>query len=326
MPDETEWCSKANLDYAYEICRSGHYDAIVYQDSYVPTHRIVCKLSKEYQIPLYVFEHNTPLYKKISRKAVVHTNYIKYFIRRFLIYPIEDLLVRNRKKLLLKYCTKYILLSDSFIPAIDIVLGSTNYTGRSKIISIPNPVKILEEPYPIKEKMVLYVGRLEPVKRVDMMLDIWAMIEKKYPDWHLSIVGDGSELDNLKKKTELLGLKHISFEGYSDPKLFYKKASIFWMTSLYEGWGLTLIEAMQSYCVPIAMDSYSSVHDIIEDNKTGLIVSNGDLNQFMIKTSELIDNETLLKEFAQNAWRSIRKFDVSIVIEKWKTLLNSRHQ
>ena len=137
-------------------------------------------------------------------------------------------------------------------------------------------------------------------------------------------MGDGSELDYLKDKTANLGLKHVSFEGYSDPQPFYKKASIFWMTSLYEGWGMTLIESMQNYCVPIAMDSYSSVRDIIEDRKTGMIARNGDLHHFMIQTSELIENRCILCDIAQSAHDSIRRFDIAVVIEKWKDLLNSR--
>ena len=324
MPDKESWYSKANMDYATKILKCNHFDAIVYQDSYAPTHDLVCRLSKEFNIPLYVFEHNTPSYRHISRKAIVCSSLIKKWVRHFVSYPLEDLQMKRRRKQLLKTCTKYILLSDSYIPEMDIVLGSTNYHDRNKIRSIPNPIVIMNDTYPNKEKLILFVGRLEPVKRVDMMLDIWSMIENKYPDWHFSIVGDGSELNNLKEKALNIGLKRVTFEGYSNPEVFYKKASLFWMTSLYEGWGMTLVEAMQHYCVPIAMDTYSSLSDIIEDKKTGIIVRDGDLNQFILQTSQLIENDSILSELAQSAHKSIHRFDITVVIEKWKALLNSR--
>lgn len=324
MPDKDNWSSPVNINFAVNLLKSNQFDAIVYQDSYAPTHKLVCRLSKQFSIPLYVFEHSTPLYQRISRKSSISSNFIKKWLRIIISYPMEDMMMKRRRKLLLKNCTKYILLSDTYIPEMDIVIGSTHYSGRDKIISIPNPINFLNEVYPIKEKLILFVGRLEPVKRVDLMLDVWSKIENKYPDWHFSIVGDGSELDYLKDKTANLGLKHVSFEGYSDPQPFYKKASIFWMTSLYEGWGMTLIESMQNYCVPIAMDSYSSVRDIIEDRKTGMIARNGDLHHFMIQTSELIENRCILCDIAQSAHDSIRRFDIAVVIEKWKDLLNSR--
>ena len=316
MPDAKKWSSRANINYAVNLLKSKQFDAIVYQDSYAPTHKIVCRLSKEFKIPLYVFEHSTPLYQFISRKSLVSSNSIKKWLRIIISYPMEDMMMKRRRKLLLKNCTKYILLSDAYIPEMDIVLGSTHYLGRDKMISIPNPIIVQDGGHPIKEKLVLFVGRLESVKRVDIMLNVWSMIENKYPDWYFAIVGDGSELNRLKNKAACLGLKHISFEGYLDPQPFYKKASIFWMSSLYEGWPMTLIEAMQNYCVPIAMDSYSSVRDIIEDEKTGLIARNGDLHHFMNLTSELIENESVLCDMAQSAHDSIRRFDISVVIEK----------
>ena len=324
MPDKKEWCSRANVNYAFNLLKSDQFDAIIYQDSYAPTYKIVCRLAKQFCIPLYVFEHSTPLYQRISRKASISSNFIKKWLRSMISYPLEDMKMKRRRKLLLKNCTKYILLSDAYIPEMNIVLGATNYAGYDKMLSIPNPIIIQDEASPIKEKLILFVGRLEPVKRVDLMLDIWSMIEKKYPDWHFAIVGDGSELNKLKERAAYLGLKHVSFEGYSDPKPFYRRASIFWMTSLYEGWPMSLIEAMQNYCVPIAMDSYSSVRDIIEDKKTGLIALNGDLYQFMTLTLELIEDECMLNDLARSAQESIHKFDISIVIDKWKALLNSR--
>ena len=55
MPDAKKWSSRANINYAVNLLKSNHFDAIVYQDSYAPTHKIVCRLSRQFHIPLFVF-------------------------------------------------------------------------------------------------------------------------------------------------------------------------------------------------------------------------------------------------------------------------------
>ena len=59
-------------------------------------------------------------------------------------------------------------------------------------------------------------------------------------------------------------IKNIYFEGNKNPLPYYQKASVFLMTSALEGWGLTITEAQQFGVVPVAFDSYPSLHEVIE--------------------------------------------------------------
>jgi glycosyltransferase involved in cell wall biosynthesis len=63
-----------------------------------------------------------------------------------------------------------------------------------------------------------------------------------------------------------MGLKRVNFEGYRNPQPFYKRASIFVMTSANEGFPMTLIEAQQNGCVPVVMNSFSALREIIQNN------------------------------------------------------------
>ena len=51
MPNGKQWTAQENISYACDVVKNGHYDVIIYQDSYAPTEKIVCYLSKEYNIP-----------------------------------------------------------------------------------------------------------------------------------------------------------------------------------------------------------------------------------------------------------------------------------
>lgn len=92
------------------------------------------------------------------------------------------------------------------------------------------------------------------------------------PDWSLEFVGDGFQLDDLRRLATKMNLERVTFHGFLPPQDFYKKSKIFLMTSDYEGWGLTLTEAMQYKCVPLVMSTYSSVYDIIDDGKNGFLI------------------------------------------------------
>ena len=153
-----------------------------------------------------------------------------------------------------------------------------------------------------KDNRVLFVGRLySEVKGCDKLLRIWKEATKDIKDWHLDIVGDGRDKQNLIELAKELDIKNCSFHGYCDPQPFYEKAQIFCMTSIYEGFGMVLTEAMQHGVVPIAFNSYSSVHDIITDNKDGYIIPAFNEKVYAKSLRELINNKNIRTKFAKEA-------------------------
>ena len=92
---------------------------------------------------------------------------------------------------------------------------------------------------------MLVVSRLEAEKNVG--LAIRAFADQAPKSACLIIVGDGSERTKLERLVQELGFSgRIFFEGGEDPKKYYKLASMFLSTSLYEGYGMTVIEALAS--------------------------------------------------------------------------------
>lgn len=91
-------------------------------------------------------------------------------------------------------------------------------------------------------------------------------------DWQLDIVGDGADRRIYEKWVASHAVKNVNFYGNQNPLPYYKRSRLFMMTSLSEGWGLTLVEASQMGCVPIAYNSYASMSDIIDDGHNGVLI------------------------------------------------------
>lgn len=186
---------------------------------------------------------------------------------------------------------------------------------------IPNPntyenIKII----PRKEPILLFVGRLyNKVKRIDYLIDIWQQLYKQCPQWKLIIVGDGPDKDVLINKAK--DISNIEFKGYQDPREYYEKASIFCMTSIFEGFPMCLTEAMQFGCVPIAFDSFSAVYDIIKPGETGELVKSFDKKEYVGKLIHLIDDETYRKKLSKNAFQYVKRYDIANILPKWIELI-----
>lgn len=129
----------------------------------------------------------------------------------------------------------------------------------------------------------------------------------------------------MKASKELasdLGLRRVTFEGFKDPKPYYLDASIFFMTSASEGFGMTLVEAQQYGVVPVVMDTYSSLHEIIESGKNGIIIPDNDLEGYATAVEKLMLEPVYRKQLAGNGLRTCKKFTVNHIADEWENLFN----
>lgn len=319
MPDMGKYYTKENFSYAENIIKYGSYDAIIYQDSYAPTECIVSKLSDKYNIPLFVFEHNTPLFV-IKKRALDSLFSIKGFLRRFL-HPLLIRLERKRKRYLLDHSHKYILLSSNYVKEFSKLIELKS--PCDKITYINNPIELhgksLGEPE--KENIILCVCQLNKVKGVDKMLMIWQIIAKQLPDWKFVVVGDGNEKDILIKQAK--NIPRTEFVGYAKPDSYYKKSKIFMMMSQFEGWGMTIVESMHYGCVPVVYDSFSALADIIDNSINGFIIPNNDISEYEAAIITLARNEDIRKKMSLSAILKSKQFDVKFIVDKWEKILKN---
>lgn len=320
MPNSLDEKSSYNLKYLVYCIQYYHIEALIYQDSYGNTDTNICKAVDRTGVKLFVFEHNSPLFVH-NKKNLDSIFTLKGFLRRvmhpYLLY--KDV---ARKKRLLNHSTKYVLLSKQFIPEFCKLIGVKIDDPRITFINNP-AVAVDYRSGNQKENIILCVSRLEKEKCVDIMLEMWNDLSSRLLDWRFVIVGDGSERAKLEQYVLNRNIQRVDFIGFAKPTEFFRKSKIFWMTSKYEGWGLTLIEAMQHGCVPVAFLTFSSIVDIIEQNKTGFLVSANDKDTFMERTLSLAKDDCKRTMFSNNALEKVKQFSVDNIMVEWSRLLNS---
>lgn len=94
------------------------------------------------------------------------------------------------------------------------------------------------------------------------------------------------------------------------------------MTSAFEGFGMTLVEAQQYATVPIVMDTYKSLHDIITNSENGVIIEDNDIEGYTKELIRLMKNDEYRKRLAFNGINSCKIFSIHSIANKWEKLFN----
>lgn len=198
--------------------------------------------------------------------------------------------------------------------------------GATNAVCIPNPITIENiAPTPLTEKRVLAVGRLASQKGFDMLLNAWAKTEERKNGWQLRIVGSGRHLSRLQEQIRKNGIEN-SVEIVPATKNIvreYQQASIFVMSSRYEGFGLVLLESMAAGLPAVSFDCEAGPREIIDPDKTGILVPNFDIDKLGSALDELMSNEQKRKLFSENALKRRAFFSPENIIDKWEELFKS---
>ncbi len=220
-------------------------------------------------------------------------------------------------------CAATVLLSDGFVP------GFLKHFPRGEnpnVRTIPNPSSYenVSVDFASKKKELLFVGRMEmTVKQPQLLLLVWAKLQRQFPDWTLRMVGGAHDFEKVKKLATSLNLECVVFEGFREPAPFYRDASIFCMTSAYEGFPNVLVEAASFGCVPVAFDSFAAVRDIISDGENGFVVPAFDVDKYAETLAALMCDDTGRLRLAERAQCDVRRFSKKKIIGRWLELFKS---
>ena len=92
------------------------------------------------------------------------------------------------------------------------------------------------------------------------------------------------------------------------------------MTSIWEGFPLSLLEALQNGVVPVVFDNFSAIHDMISNEENGYIIANNDVERFVEKLSLLMHDKKNRQSMALNAVTLSKRYHVSVVADRWEAL------
>lgn len=207
---------------------------------------------------------------------------------------------------------------------------------HSNTVIIPNPVV---HPLPSSNlsnpperwlkknrKLILGSGRLHVGKRFDCLIEAFARIAAQYPDWDLAIVGEGSERSKLEILCKKFGLTdRIFIVGFTgNVAEWYKRADIYALTSVLEGFPNTLLEAMSYGVASVAFDIKTGPSDLITSDQTGIILPNENHVAQMAETfGQLIENQNKRNQLGQNAIYVREKYAMPNILKMWDRLLNN---
>lgn len=163
---------------------------------------------------------------------------------------------------------------------------------------------------PHKRLVIGSVGRLHPVKGYDLLINAFALMDNKR--LRLKIAGVGEELDNLKSLAKDLGIsERVEFVGFQkDIYKFLDTIDVYAQSSLSEGFGLSVIEAM-SQNLPVVVTPAGSLVEIVDNGRTGIVSADFSPQLMAISIAKLVSNYEYSKQMGENAREYVVKnFDI----------------
>lgn len=277
-----------------KIFVSHRFDAVVAFDLGVNV--ITLGASLGLKMPVIVSERNNPL---IQRRSLIS---------------------RVQERLLYPFAFKVVLLAEE----LEDVWAKKKFP-RWKVTSIPNPLPIPKSPQQLKEpkrndeKIILGLGRFVNQKGFDLLIRAFAEHTHKFPEWRLYLVGEGPEKKHLDFLAGDLGVKEkVVFCGWStDPYIWFNQCDIFAFPSRYEGFGMTLGEALSCGVPCVSFNCQFGPSRILDDGINGYLVQQGEVEQFGKRLSELMGDNNLRDKMGAQGVRVLDKFKYKDIMLRW---------
>ena len=203
---------------------------------------------------------------------------------------------------------------------------ANSWEGFTKTVVIPNSLPF----YPphgssCENKQVIFVGRLNEQKGLEYLVDIWAKVNRKHPDWVLHMYGDGEQKQLLSQMIKEAGLERVIISYPPTPMIKdkYLESSIFLLTSRFEGFGMVIIEAMACGLPVVSFDCPWGPAEIIRNGEDGFLVEYLNTDETAQRVCQLIENPELRKTMGMQARVNVQRYNRDVVMKQWTDLFES---
>jgi len=172
-------------------------------------------------------------------------------------------------------------------------------------------------------KTVLAVGRLVPKKGFDLLIAAFAQVAQRHPSWQLEIVGEGRSRHSLVRAIRHHGLAdRIALPGFDrNVRERMKRADLFVLPSLIEGFPNALLEAMAEGKACISFDCEMGPRELITHGENGWLVSTGDTRGLAVALDMLMQDDALRAELGARAREVCDLYSTSAILGQWNRLL-----
>lgn len=285
-----------------------------------------CKLVTAY--------HNKPTLSPPSVKEITCSSDTSLIKKTLILLTYPLFAFRSRRRLMRLHQKSYmasdytILLSKQYV----LEYSAMMQIDTRKLFVLNNPIRdsLVLKPQELenKDNTILMVTRLdEKQKCIIKALKVWQRISQNFQNWKFQIVGSGPDELMIKKYAKDNVIKNVEFYPAQNPETFYGKSSIFLMTSRNEGWPNTLNEAMRLGCVPVVINTFSAVKDIIDNELNGIIIQYDsepkDIVNCVNAISKLINDDKLLGKMAIDACTKTERLSERFIAKQWIELFEN---
>lgn len=200
-------------------------------------------------------------------------------------------------------------------------------TLARKIVQIYNPIdKNLENissPYNSRSKKIISVGRLTTQKNFGLLVDVAKIVLEKHKDFSWHIFGSGEDKEKIETKIKNLNLEgRLILKGQCNNLYdIYNEYSMMVMTSIYEGFPMTLLEGMAFKLPLVSFDVPTGPNEIIYDGINGFLIKPFDIKDMAVKINILIEDENKKQLFSACNSNYIEQFNMKSITTKWISLL-----
>lgn len=216
------------------------------------------------------------------------------------------------------------ILGNSFSKIVLLTESNKREWNLHNLEVIPNPLPFeTDEISTLQNKKVIAVGSYSYNKGYDLLFQIWASIENKYPDWELHVYGNRVE-ENVSKIGAALGLKNFfAHAPVNNIESKYAESSIFVLSSRSEGFGMVIIEAMSCGLPVVSFNCPNGPKDIISDGVDGFLIENGDTSSFAKRLVLLIEKLELRQNLGREGKITSEKYSAQNIVKAWDILFKT---
>lgn len=157
---------------------------------------------------------------------------------------------------------------------------------------------------------------------VDLLLDVFAKVQKLLPEAEFWIAGDGpcrSDLETRAKDLELLGVRFFGAVEHGEMPSLMGKASVLIHGTKYESFGIVLVEAMAAG-LPIVAFDVGGIPEVVVHGQTGYLIPYGDTDAFASQVVELLRSPAMLEDMRNRVREHVQRFSWQAIRHDWYRL------
>lgn len=195
------------------------------------------------------------------------------------------------------------------------------------LTAMPNPLPDRDHPRSTQDNpIIVAAGRMAPVKQYPKLVEAFAVVAGKHPEWRLRVYGGGGKDGPLRRRVTALGLSNqVTLMGrVEDLTGELAKASILAVSSRVEGFGMTIVEGFSVGVPAVSFDCPHGPREIIEHGRDGLLVPDQDVDALATAMLSLVEDREERLRMGREAVRSAGRYAMGPIVERWERFIGDR--